>query len=162
MVSSQGHALHVGRQGQAKVLEQRGGQVDGLRQGRAALVPAGAARIPDKERAVGDLAVKGLDALGPPVVLAEQKAVVGVDDEHGVVPEVVLVHQVEDLAQPGVAHAERGGVFHAHVLDLLGRFLDRAVGRPVKVGAVVVMGVERLVVLLPMDKNRSSLSPGWR
>ena len=34
------------------------------------------------------------------------------------------------------------------VLDLLGRLLDGAVGGPVKVGAVIVMGVERLVCFL--------------
>jgi hypothetical protein len=66
----------------------------------------------------------------------------GVDDQHRAVPEVILVHQVEDLAQLGVTHAQRSRIL-PQVLDLLRGLLHRAARRPVKVGTVVVVGVER-------------------
>ena len=97
---------------------------------------------------MGDFVVEGLDALGPPVVLAQQEAVVGADDEERVLPEIEFVHQVEDFAQVGVAHADRRGVFVTGVLDLLRRLGDFVVAGPVEVGAVVVVGVEVLVLLL--------------
>ena len=67
--------------------------------------PAPAARVPDKQRGVGNLVVERLDDLGPPLVLTEQEAVVRVDDQQGILPQVQRVHQIQHLAEVAVAHA---------------------------------------------------------
>jgi hypothetical protein len=49
------------------------------------------------------------------------EAVVGVDDQHGVFPEIVLVHPVQHLAQVVIAHAHHSPVLVDDVLNLLFR-----------------------------------------
>ncbi len=70
---------------------------------------------------------------------------VGVDDQHGVVPQLEFVHGVQDAAQRGVAHRQQGGVLQASVFDLLGGLQDLLVVGPVEVRAGVVVRVELLV-----------------
>ena len=118
------NALHVGRALDIEELQQRGGQVDHLHQPIDALRPPTDARIPDEERRVRHFVVEGLHHLGPPVMLAQQEAMIGADDEHGVVPQVQLVHQIEDLAQIFVAHAQQRCVFEADMLDLFLGLID--------------------------------------
>ena len=47
---------------------------------------------------MGDLVVPGLHVLGPPVMLTEQEAMVGADNEQGVLPEREFIHRIEHLA----------------------------------------------------------------
>ena len=55
--------------------------------------------------------------LAPPIVLAEQEAVVGADDEHRVVPHVVLVQGGDDPAERAIAHGEQRGIQGTNVGD---------------------------------------------
>ena len=66
---------------------------------------------------------------------------VGADQEHGVVPHLVCVHQVHDLAEVVIAHGDQGGVFVANVFDLVAGFGDRNIIGPVEVGAIVIVGI---------------------
>ena len=72
---------------------------------------------------------------------------VRIDDQHGVVPQVVGVHGVQDLAQVVVAHGQHGRVLVDAVLHLLGRLPDLVVGRPVEHRALVAVRVQILVLL---------------
>jgi hypothetical protein len=81
-------------------------------------------------------------------VFSEEKAVVGIHDEHGFVPQIEFVHEVEDFAQVFVAHADERGVFIAAMAHLFRRLRHIAVVGPIEVGAVVVVGIEVLVLLL--------------
>ena len=68
------------------------------------LAPATPARgVPGEERDVGRFVVPGHAHLAPPVVLAEQEAVVGDDEKHRVAPHVVGVHEVDHRAKVVVA-----------------------------------------------------------
>ena len=90
-----------------------------------------ATRFPDKERRVHDLVVERHHGFAPPAVLAKKEAVVGVDDEHGVVPKLVLVHLVEHFAKVGVAHGDEGSIEAVHVSDRIIVLKHGVVGRPV-------------------------------
>ena len=65
--------------------------------------------------------VDGRRRLAPDVLLAEVVAVVGADDDGGVVPEVVAVDRVEHAAEPGVDHRELAAVVGAHLVGLRAR-----------------------------------------
>ena len=112
---------------------------------RARLVGEG--RVVDEERDVADLLVERHPVLGPPVVLAEQEAVVGGEDEGGVLPQVVCVEVVEDAAEDLVAVGEEREVVGAELVDLGLRLGDALVARPVEDRAVVVGGELRLVAV---------------
>ncbi len=66
-------------------------------------------------------------------MLAEQEAVVGDDEQHGVAPHVVLVHEVDHAAEVVVALGEERGVLITQVLDGVGILRDPFVLRPVEV-----------------------------
>ena len=59
-------------------------------------------------------------------------SVVGVDDEHGVIPQFILVHGVQHLSQIVVAHGHQRTVAVPAVLCLLRRLRHFRVWRPVK------------------------------
>ncbi len=81
-------------------------------------------------------------------MLPQQKAVVRGNDQHRVLPQIVTVHGVQQTAQIGVAHGEQSAVLVAAVCLGAERLRDPRVVRPVEPGAVVVIGVQRLVALL--------------
>ena len=83
----------------AEQVEQRGGDVGGLRE--RVTTGAGAVaqrRVMQEERNVRDLVVAGHQDLGPPVVLAQQETVIGGHDQRGVVPHRVAVHVIAAFA----------------------------------------------------------------
>ena len=70
---------------------------------------------------------------------------VGVDDQHGVLPEIILVHPVQHLAQVVVAHAHHSPVFVDDVLDLLFRLsavADPDILGPVEEAAVIFLFIQ--------------------
>ena len=72
---------------------------------------------------------------------------VSVHDQHGVLPHVVPVHQIKDLAQVCVAHGEQGGVLVPAVLHLLRCLPHGMVARPVEERAAVLVRVKILIFL---------------
>ena len=101
----------------------------------------GCARVMDEQRDVDDLLVEVHPVLGPEIVLAEQEAVVGGDDQGGVLPQVVLVEIVEQLAQQEVAQRDHRVVVGAQLLAFVWQLVDAAIARPVADRAVPA-GVE--------------------
>ena len=67
-------------------------------------------------------------------MLAEQKAMVGRDDQRGVLPQVVLVEIVEQLAHQEIAQRHHGIVIGPQLLTFLGQLVDAPVARPVADG----------------------------
>ncbi len=115
---------------------------------RAARVPARSGRRGSwMNRGYGHLLVDVHPVLGPEIMLAEQKAVVRRDDQRGVLPHVVLVELVEQLAEQEVAHRDDGVVVGAQLLAFLRKLVDAAVARPVADRAVPA-GLERLLEAL--------------
>ena len=81
-------------------------------------------------------------------MFSEQKSVIGGDDQHGVVPQIMLVHCIEDLAEVGVTHTDECGVFVPHVVHLVSWVIDSSIGGPVKMRTVIFVGIEVLIRLL--------------
>ena len=90
-----------------------------------------------KQGNVRHFVVTGHHVLGPPVVFTEQKAVVGGDDQGGVVPHGVLVHVVEQAPEFMVAQGHDGCIICADLITLLGPFGDAGVRWPVKDRAAI-------------------------
>ena len=111
----------------------------------APLLDAG---IPEEQRGVDGLVVPRHDALAPPPVLAQQEAVVGVDDQHRVVPHVVLVHEVQDATERAVAHRDEREVLGADGVDGRVRLDDAPVGGPVVDPLVVPVRIQLAVPLV--------------
>eukprot|EP01044_Picomonas_judraskeda_P016645 COSAG03_NODE_2992_length_2304_cov_14.871655_2_plen_134_part_00 len=55
----------------------------------------------------------------PPVMFAHEKAVISVNNQHGILPQVVLVECVEDSPERHVTHREERRVHALDVSDLL-------------------------------------------
>ena len=73
-------------------VQQRAWYIRRLRKrGNARSVGARARRVVDKKRDIGKLVINGHIVFSDKALLAEHKAVIRVDDEHGVLPEVILV-----------------------------------------------------------------------
>ena len=77
---------------------------------------------------------------------------ISADDEHGVLPQLEIIHQSENLPQVVIAHAQQRGVFMARMRHLVRRLLHFAIGRPVKMQPLIVMGIECPVVLLGKER----------
>ena len=56
-------------------------------------------RMMHEQRDVHDLLVHVHPVLGPEIMLAEQEAMIGADDQRRVLPKVMLIEIVEQLAQ---------------------------------------------------------------
>ena len=69
--------------------------------------------------------------LGPEIVLAEQKTVIGGDDERGVLPHVAAVEIVEQLSEQEVAHRHHGIVVRTQFLTFGRQLVDPTIARPV-------------------------------
>ena len=89
---------------------------------------------------MGDFFIKRRAVLGPPAVLAEQEAMVGRHDQHGVLPQPVTVKIVQQLPEAAVAAFEQPAVLLPRVCSCFGRLADPAVGRPVKWEPIVIVG----------------------
>ena len=68
---------------------------------------------------MGYLLVKWAVALGPLAMLSQQEAMVRIDDQERVLPQVIPVHCVQDPAQVSVAHGKQRRVFPPHMVDQL-------------------------------------------
>src|SRR5262245_32813523 len=75
-------------------------------------------------------------------MLAEEKAVVGRDDERGILPKIVLVEIIEELAEEKVAHRDDRIVVCAKLLAFFRKLVDAPIARPVADGPGPA-GVER-------------------
>ncbi len=137
--------LVFGRRGDPEKVEEGRRQVDRLgERGGSRAGEVRRRRIVHEQRNVHDLLVHVHPVLRPEVVLAEQEAVVGGDHQRRVLPHVVLVEVVEQLAQQEVAHRDDGVVVGAQLLALGRQFVDAAVARPVADRAVPAR-LERLL-----------------
>ena len=88
-------------------------------------------------------------------MLAEQEAVVGPHDEHGVVPQLEPVHLVEDVAEAGVAHAQQRCVVAPALIDECLLFGHGAVGRPVEQhGRAILKKLWIEVLVLALGEKR--------
>lgn len=115
--------------------------------------------------------------LAPPIVFTEQEAVVGADDEHRVVPHVVLIHGGDDPAERAIAHGEQRGIQRTDMGHGLGGFADSDVVGPIQFGtvigrvclvvplvvelAVVLVGEEGLVRVEGLDLGTSCPRRHW-
>ena len=123
-------------------VEQGRHQVHGLGQ-RPAAAP-GQRRVVGVMHKQGDmrhLVVAGHHVLGPPVVLAQQEAVVGGDDKRGVVPHRLRVHVVDKAPELVIAQGHDGGVVGADLFALRRPLGDPRIGRPVEDRAAVAGGI---------------------
>ena len=73
---------------------------------------------------------------------------VGVDDEHRVLPQVELVHQIENASQLVVAHGVQRGILHAQVIHFLVGLGHAGVWGPVEMPSAVIVGIQILVFLM--------------
>ena len=143
-----GHGLpqrlagHVLGHGHTEELQQGGREVDGLDEGLAVGVLHAATGIPEKEGRVHGLLIVRHRTLGPPAVLTEHIAMVGVDDEQGVLPQVMLVELIQHLAKALIAEGQQCQIVGLEVVDVVLALGDRGVGRPVQLAQAV--GVEHL------------------
>ena len=88
-----------------------------------------------------DLLVHGLYVFTHPFLFAQHEAVVGIHHQHGVPPQIVLIHLVQHQSQVVVAHAHQGGIFVSNVGGGFVTIFIFAVIGPVQVFAVIVIGV---------------------
>ncbi len=142
------NALHVLRTVDVEELEQRCRQVDGLHERLTSFATFFRTGIPYKQRRMRDLVVEWHRALRPPAMLAEKESVVGVDDEHRVVPHIQLIHEIEHATEVVVAHAVKRCTFVAHVFDFFRGFINLLILRPIEVLPLVCVRVEFLVFLV--------------
>ena len=75
-------------------------------------------------------------------MLAEHIAVVGVDDEQGVLPQVMLVELVQHLAEAFIAEGQQCQIVGLEVVDVVLALGNRGIGRPVQLAQAV--GIEHL------------------
>ena len=146
-------AVHVWRRLHAEVVQDGRTNVDGRGQAASALVGDAGARVPDEERNVRGLVVPRHARLAPPVVFAEQEAVVGDHEQHGVLPHVVPVHEVDHGAEVVVALGQQGCVLIAQVLHRVGILGNPFVVRPVEVRPVKLV----VVSILPLLQREEGL-----
>ena len=58
-------------------------------------------------------------ALAPPSMLPVEKTVVGVYDQHGILPQIMPVHEIQHTAQTLIAKLHQAVVSLAHILNKL-------------------------------------------
>ena len=77
---------------------------------------------------------------------------VGADDQHGVAPQIELVHGIEHPPQRTVAHRHQRRIFVADMRHGVRALGDRSVYRPVELRPVIGVRVDVLVVLLGKER----------
>ena len=110
---------HVFRYGDAKVLKNRRRQIDILGERHSVFPFDTASRIPDKQRYMGNLFIVGHKILSPPVMLSQQESMIRIDDQHGIFPQTVFIHQIQDPAQALITKLCQRIVFPAHLINHL-------------------------------------------
>ena len=122
--------------------------------------------VMEEQRDVRDLVIAGHAKLGPPVVLAEQEAVVRRNQERGVLPQVAGVEVVQQPAHLSIAKGDDGAVVRAQLGAFVRSLGDPRVGRPVENRAAIVRrvviaeagrGEERLVRIERLDLEQPVL-----
>ncbi len=103
-VGQYGAAGHIFWFWQSKVIQYCSGKIYGLDEGVGGSIALFAHRVPDKQGQVDKLLIKGHVVFGPEIMFAEHVAVVGINDEQGVLPEVIFIKFVQDTAKAPVAH----------------------------------------------------------
>ena len=79
---------------------QRGHHVHGLREQRAAAAGLrGMVGVVNEQRNIGHFIEAGHDVFSPPVVLAQQKSVIGGDDQRCVFPQIVGVEFIQQATK---------------------------------------------------------------
>ena len=96
---------HIGDR-QIKEFQHSCRNVHGLNQTAAVLIADAVAGIPQEHGGVHDLVIVRHTALAPPVVFAQHEAVVSAYDQHGVFPQIQLIHHVQHPAHALVAELE--------------------------------------------------------
>ena len=129
---------HIIRNRKAEEIKNGGRQINGLDQAvTAARGPASG--IIDKQWCMYNLfVVVDMVALCPPVMFSQHKAMIRVNDKHGVFPQVIFVHFIQNPAQAAVAHPEKGSIFIAYMPDIRLLLLRYGmIARPVEKWAVI-------------------------
>ena len=80
---------------------------------------------------MGDFIIHRHHRLPPPAVLSEQKTVVCVHNEHGVLPKIILIHEIQYLSQITIAFTHQRGVIKTDMLYGLTVLRHFCVRRPV-------------------------------
>ena len=87
--------------------------------------------IVEEQRCVGDFIIHRHYRLPPPAVLSEQEPVVCVHNEHGVLPKIILIHEIQYLSQITIAFTHQRGVIKTDMLYGLTVLRHFCVRRPV-------------------------------
>ena len=165
----QRRSVHVDSGIDAEPIEQCWCDVDGLTQFRA----SNALRSPghvNEERRMDDFLVHRPEVLSEVAVLAEQKSMVGVDDEKRVLPQAIAVESVENPSELRVAQGDQGGVLTTALLELarVRPGINRRIGRPVEsrgIGqadrsSILLGNIERLMGIKALDLHEPVVSRG--
>ena len=157
---AQGFSLHFRRNGHTKEIEQGRRDVDRLHQRLTAHSGFRRTRIPYEKRRICEFVVAGHHGFCPPILFTEHETVVGVDDQQRVLPQIVLVEEVDHPPQVAVAHREERRITLARMFDDLLALRNRCIGWPIEVRTVVVVliqgaegirRIERLVRIEGLD-----------
>ena len=71
---------------------------------------------------------------------------IGIDNQHGIIPHLILVHHIKHFSQIMVTHRQNSRVFMNTVLDLLRSLLQLVIGRPVKDRPLITVTIKFFVV----------------
>ena len=92
-------------------------------------------------------------AFSPLAMLSQQEAVVRIDDQKGVLPQIIPVHGIQHPAQVPVAHGKQRRILPAHMVNELRRIpvVHRPIVRPVQQRAPIVIGEQLLIFRLHIE-----------
>lgn len=100
---TEGLSLHIRKQWETKIFQKGCRKIDGLDQlaGSHILLPASG--IPDKEGRMGYLSVKRAVTFGPLSVFRQKKPMIGINNQHRILPEIIVIHGVQYFSQIFIA-----------------------------------------------------------
>ena len=134
--------FHFLRNRHTEQVEEGRRQIDRLRQRRGSRAGARIPGIVNEQRNMHDLLIEIHAVLGPEIMLAKQKTVIGRHHQRGVLPQIVTVEIIEQLAEQKIAQRDHGVIIGAQLLAFGRQFVDAAVSRPVA-DRTVPPGIER-------------------
>ena len=113
----QGSAGHVFGDLHAKIVQQSGRNIDGLDEADTVDACGPTPGIPEEERSMYQFLIIRHRALTPPGMFPVEKTVVGVYDQHGILPQIMPVHEIQHTAQTLIAKLHQAVVPLAHILN---------------------------------------------
>ena len=111
-----------------------------------------AARETHHERDVGQLVVAVHVVLAGKTVFAQQMAVIGGENDQGVIVVSGFLELVDQATEPFVSHGQRGAIAVLEMFDGLFGFGHGAIGRAIETRPVVVVAIEIQIFLRRIER----------